>query len=184
MYVCVRMLRALTLSQMWPAADSHIHCTDESVSTHYSLDTAQQSSLKSRPCHSHTHAHTRTHLHCSQCLSFSLSDVSIATAGRPRSGRREAVVSRTHSELNTQSKYAHNTSQTSDYALIYHRITADTLQSRSNSGALKQMQLKYVTSNTITWNINSVDTLLGTPAHQCKQPVHPHSKAWGCKHAD
>ncbi len=162
--MCVRMLRVLMLSQMWPAVGFHIRGTDESVSTHYSLDTAQQSSLKSRPV-TVTHMHTRTHLQCSQCLSFSLSDVSIATAGRPRSGRREAVVSRTHSELNTQSKYAHNTHQTFDYAFICHRITADTLRSRSNSSALVLMQLKYVASINVTWNINSIDTLLGTPAH-------------------
>lgn len=150
MCVCVWMLRALALSQMWLAVGFHIHCTDESVSTHYSLDTAQQSSLRSRPV-TVTHKHTHTHTPPLQSvpLFLSLSDVSIATAGRPRSGRREAVVPRTHSELNTQSKYAHNTSQTFENAIIYHCITADTLRSRSNSSALKQTQLKYVASITV-----------------------------------
>ncbi len=105
----VRLLRGLTLRQMWPAAGFPIHCTDECEYTLCSLDIAQQPSLKSgsvtvthKPhVNTHSHTHTHTHLHSSQCLSFS--DVSIATAGRHRTGRRDAVVSRTLSKLSSES---------------------------------------------------------------------------------
>lgn len=67
-------------------------------------------------CHSHTHvrAHTHTHALLLQPLFLSFSDVSIATAGRPISGKREAAVFRTQSQLNTDSKSAYCTSQEFD----------------------------------------------------------------------
>lgn len=87
--------------------------TQECEYTLYSLDTARQSSLRS---HSVTVipmcAHTRTSIAASHSLSFS--DVSIATAGRPISGKREAAVFRTQSQLNTDSKSAYSTSQEFD----------------------------------------------------------------------
>lgn len=89
--------------------------TQECEYTLYSLDTARQSSLRS---HSVTvipmcaHRHTRTSIAASHSLSFS--DVSIATAGRPISGKREAAVFRTQSQLNTDSKSAYSTSQEFD----------------------------------------------------------------------
>lgn len=89
--------------------------TQECEYTLYSLDTARQSSLRS---HSVTvipmcaHTHTRTSIAASHSLSFS--DVSIATAGRPISGKREAAVFRTQSQLNTDSKSAYSTSQEFD----------------------------------------------------------------------
>lgn len=67
-------------------------------------------------CHSHTHVRTHTHTRTSIAASHSLSfsDVSIATAGRPISGKREAAVFRTQSQLNTDSKSAYSTSQEFD----------------------------------------------------------------------
>lgn len=139
MRVC-RLWRALTLSQMWPAVGFHIRYTL------YSLDIAQQSSLKFRSVTvTHTsHAHTPSPQSVPLFLSLFLPDVSIATAGMQaqNSEKRNSCIENLE-QVNTQS----------------------TAQVTVSS---KEMQLKYVASITVTWNINTHITRHSPFTHTAK----------------